>query len=232
MKTNLSTAILTVGALIFAGCTGQKVEPKKQQPPKKVEENITAVIIEEEPIFELEPYIPPPPPQIVVVEEEKEVEDIYQWNQNDELVEKRKASKIVVVKSKRVMVLLDENNNLLSRHRISLGESPEGKKIKRGDKKTPEGVYKIIDKRNDKKYYKELLISYPNAEDKIRAKELGVNPGSGITIHAQVPMFWNGKGDDYTLSHDWTNGCMAMTNTGINTIWNMVPLGTTVEIKE
>ena len=228
MKTDISTTILTVGALLFIGCTEKKIEPKK--PPKKVEENITAVIEEVEPIFEPIPTIIVEEPEPEIVQEE--VEDIYQWNQNDELVEKRKASKIVVIKSKRVMVLLDEDNNLLSRHRISLGEHPEGKKIKRGDKKTPEGTYKIIDKRNDKKYYKELLISYPNAEDKMRAKELGVNPGSGITIHAQVPMFWNGKGDNYTLSHDWTNGCMAMTNTGINTIWNMVALGTTVEIKE
>ena len=210
MKSNIYSAILAVGILV-SGCTEKTIKPK---PPKKVEENLT-VIIKEEPIIEIttEP-------------------DIFDWYQNDELIEKKRASKIVVIKSKRVMVLLDEDENLLSRHRISLGEHPEGKKIKRGDKKTPEGIYQIIDKRKDKKYYRELLISYPNEEDKERAKELGVNPGSGITIHAQVPMFWDGKGDDYTLSHDWTNGCMAMTNKGINTIWNMVPVGTPVEIRE
>ncbi|NEW60180.1 L,D-transpeptidase family protein [Sulfurovum sp. bin170] len=193
--------------MIFTGCIGQKIEPK---PPKQVEENKT-IIVEEEPMVEA---------------------TIYDWYQNDELIEKNRASKIVVVKSKRVMILLDEYDNLLSRHRISLGENPEGQKLKKGDKKTPEGTYKIIDKRKDKKYYREILISYPNREDKTRAKELGVNPGNGITIHAQVPMFWNGNGDDYTLSHDWTNGCMAMTNSGMNTIWDMVALGTTVEIRE
>ena len=66
----------------------------------------------------------------------------------------------------------------------------------------------------------------------MKEKKLGLNPGNGITIHAQVPMFWDGKGDDYTLSNDWTNGCMAMTNKGMDTIWNMVALGTTIEIKE
>ena len=200
--------ILVAGTLIFTGCIEKKVKPK---PPKKiVEENITTITEE--------------PPKIEAT--------IYDWSQNDELIEKKKASKIVVVKSKRVMVLLDENDNLLSRHRVSLGENPEGQKIKQGDKRTPEGIYKIIDKRKDKKYYKEMLISYPNSEDRARAKRLGVNPGGGITIHAQVPMFWNGEGDDYTLSHDWTNGCMAMTNKGINTIWDMVSLGTTVEIRK
>ena len=210
MKTKIYIGILTLGTLLFVGCTGKKSEPKPP-PPKIVEEN-TTIIIEEEPIL---------------IEA-----SIYDWYQNDELLEKKKAFKIVVIKSKRVMVLLDEDDNLLSRHRISLGEHPEGRKIKRGDKKTPEGIYKIIDKRKDKKYYKEILISYPNSLDKSRAKKLGVNPGNGITIHAQVPMFWDGKGDDYTLSHDWTNGCMAMTNKGMNTIWNMVALGTTIEIKE
>jgi murein L,D-transpeptidase YafK len=208
MKIKIYLGILVTGTLIFTGCIEQKVKPK---PPKKiVEKNITTITEE--------------PPKIEAT--------IYDWSQNDELIEKKKASKIVVVKSKRVMVLLDENDNLLSRHRVSLGENPEGQKIKQGDKRTPEGIYKIIDKRKDKKYYKEMLISYPNSEDRARAKRLGVNPGGGITIHAQVPMFWNGEGDDYTLSHDWTNGCMAMTNKGINTIWDMVSLGTTVEIRK
>lgn len=53
-----------------------------------------------------------------------------------------------------------------------------------------------------------------------------------VSQYAQVPMFWDGKGDDYTLSNDWTNGCMAMTNKGMDTIWSMVDLGTTIEIKE
>jgi murein L,D-transpeptidase YafK len=211
MKRDKYLKILTIGTILFSGCTEKKIEPK---PPKKVEENIT--IEEPTTAISIEPDIP----------------DIYDWYQNDELIKKKRASKIVVIKSKRVMVLLDEDENLLSRHRISLGKHPEGRKIKRGDKKTPVGIYKIIDKRKDKKYYKELLISYPNSEDRARAKELGVNPGNGITIHAQVPMFWDGKGDDYTLSHDWTNGCMAMTNKGINTIWNMVALGTPIEIRE
>ncbi|HIP42230.1 MAG TPA: hypothetical protein EYG90_06970 [Campylobacterales bacterium] len=210
MKTKIYIGILVVGVLLFTGCV-EKVKPK---PPKKVEENNVTIVVEEI-------------PEEIIVES-----TIYDWYQNDELIEKKKASKIVVVKSKRVMVLFDKEGNLLSRHRISLGENPEGKKLKRGDKKTPEGIYTIIDKRKDKKYYREMLISYPNAIDKSRAKKLGLNPGNGITIHAQVPMFWDGKGDDYTLSNDWTNGCIAMTNKGMDTIWSMVDLGTTIEIKE
>ena len=156
----------------------------------------------------------------------------FDWQQNDEVIQDGIVDRVIVVKSKRVLVLFNKEGDVLSRHRISLGEHPEGTKLQQGDKKTPEGIYTVIDKRSDPKYYKEMLISYPNEEDKQRAKEMGVNPGSGITIHAQVPWNWGGSGNDHTLAHDWTNGCMAMTNEGMDNVWEMIPVGTVIEIRE
>jgi len=158
--------------------------------------------------------------------------EIFEWKQNDELFKEDKASKLVVVKSKRVLVLFNKEGDVLSRHRISLGDNPVGRKLEQGDFKTPEGIYSIVDMRSDPKYYKEILISYPNEEDRKRSKELGFNPGGGITFHAQVPWNWDGNGDDHTLSHDWTNGCMAMTNHGMDTVWNMIDMNTIIEIRE
>jgi len=175
---------------------------------------------------------PPPPPPPKVEEELIPEENMFTWNVNDEMITEREASKIVVIKSQRVLVLLDEEGNLLSRHRISLGKNNIGTKLQQGDYKTPEGTYSIIDKRNDKVYYKELLISYPNQEDKERSKSLGFSTGGGITIHAQPNWNWDGHGNDFTLSNDWTEGCMAVTNEGMDTLWKMVSLGTPVEIRE
>jgi len=31
--------------------------------------------------------------------------------------------------------------------------------------------------------------------------------------------------------HDWTDGCIAVTNNEIEEIWNLVPVGTRVEIR-
>ena len=201
--------ILALGMLVIVGCN-KKPEPIKKPPVK--ENNQT--IIEE---------LPP---------EEVPKLGIFDWRENDELIQKRPAYKIVVVKSKRVMVLFDKDDNILSRHRISLGKNNIGTKLKQGDYKTPEGIYKVIDKRSDKVYYKEILISYPNKEDKKRSKSLGFNTGGGITIHAQPNWNWDGHGNDYTLSNDWTEGCMALTNKGMNTIWDMIALGTVIEIRE
>jgi len=85
--------------------------------------------------------------------------DVFDWQQNDELISNGIAAKMVVVKSKRVLVLFDADGNMLSRHRISLGENPVGTKLKQGEHKTPEGTYSIVDMRSDSKYYKEILIS-------------------------------------------------------------------------
>lgn len=157
---------------------------------------------------------------------------VFDWQQNDELLKTGIATKMIVLKSKRVVVLFNAEGDVLSRHRISLGDNPVGTKLKQGDKKTPEGTYSIVDIRGDKKYYKEILISYPNAEDRQRSKDLGFNPGSGITFHAQVPWNWNGSGDDHTLANDWTEGCMAMTNHGMDTVLGMIDKNTIVEIRE
>jgi len=211
--------LMVVIGLFFVACNG-----KKQPKPLVVDKNETVVV-------EVNTTVPFPvlEEEEIVVEPEK---GDFDWQQNDEIIQDGIVDKVIVVKSKRVLVLFNKEGDVLSRHRISLGEHAEGTKLQQGDKKTPEGIYTIIDKRSDPKYYKEMLISYPNAEDRERAKEMGVNPGSGITIHAQVPWNWGGSGDEYTLAHDWTNGCMAMTNKGMDTVWDKIPVGTEVEIRE
>ncbi len=201
--------LLVIGITIFIGC-----EKKPSSPTSPTDINIT-----EEKNSSL---------TTAVVEDN----DIFDWQQNDEFFQEGIASKIVVVKSKRVAVLFDEDGNMLSRHRVSLGENPIGPKRESGDKKTPEGVYHIVDIRSDPKYYKEILISYPNREDIEASRALGVNPGGGITFHGQVPWNWDGHGDDYTLSHDWTIGCMALTNKGMDTLCSSVNKDTIVEIRE
>jgi len=211
MKKEL-TILLLVGGVFFSACNVKKKPLPMVDKNVTVEMNVTIVEVEEE---------------IVVPEK-----DDFDWQQNDEVIQEGIVDRVIVVKSKRVLVLFNKEGDVLSRHRISLGEHPEGTKLQQGDKKTPEGIYTVIDKRSDPKYYKEMLISYPNAEDKQRAKEMGVNPGSGITIHAQVPWNWGGSGNDHTLSNDWTNGCMAMTNEGMDNVWDMIPVGTIIEIRE
>ncbi|NPA28495.1 MAG: L,D-transpeptidase [Epsilonproteobacteria bacterium] len=142
----------------------------------------------------------------------------------------RAADKLVVDKSEHKMYVY-KDGKVIKTFRVSLGSRP-GKKIQQGDLKTPEGTYKILDKRCHPVKYRAMTISYPNAEDRARAKKLGVNPGSLITIHGQPHWNADGHGDEYTLAHDWTNGCIALTNKDLDWLWGSVRVGTPITIHE
>ena len=110
-----------------------------------------------------------------------------------------------------------------------LGRNWVGNKRRMGDKATPEGVYKIVNKFQGKQteYYKSLSLDYPNARDKERFKteiSKGTLPawakiGGGIEIHGG-----GGKGVD------WTEGCIALTNSEIDLVFNLAKVGTPVTI--
>jgi tetratricopeptide (TPR) repeat protein len=143
-------------------------------------------------------------------------------------LQKGPASKILIEKGERKLTLISGDKALRS-YRIALGGNPNGPKERQGDHKTPEGTY-IIDSRNrDSAYHLSLHISYPNEKDIKRAKELGVSPGGNIMIHGLKNGFsWIG---DLHAEHDWTEGCIAVTDEEVEEIAKLVPNGTIVEIK-
>lgn len=123
---------------------------------------------------------------------------------------------MLVNKKKREMVLL-RGESVLRTYRIALGREPVGPKRQEGDGRTPEGRY-IIDWRNAKsKYHLSLHISYPDAADRARAREAGVDPGGDIMIH--------GLPDGVQKEGDWTQGCIALTDKEMDEIWGLVEEG-------
>ncbi len=51
-----------------------------------------------------------------------------------------------------------------------------------------------------------------------------------MTIHGQPKWNADGRGDMYTLQHDWTEGCIAVPNKAIDFLWSAVALGVKIEI--
>lgn len=98
-------------------------------------------------------------------------------------------------------------------------------KLYSGDKATPEGEYKIVKKLPYSRFYKALLIDYPNQEDQQRfalakkKKLIPANVGIGnlIEIH--------GGGND-----SMTNGCISLQDHHISDLFDQVDVGTTVLI--
>lgn len=110
---------------------------------------------------------------------------------------------------------------------IALGFTPAGDKVKQGDGKTPEGIYKI-DRRNDRsKFHLSLGIDYPKPEDRARARKGGYSPGGDIFIHGQP----NQIAEGYRVKGDWTEGCVAIDNHQIDELFAATPIGTEVEIR-
>lgn len=72
-------------------------------------------------------------------------------------------------------------------------------------------------------------ISYPNAEDRRRARGQRVPPGGDIMIHG-LPNGMSAIGKAHVL-RDWTEGCIAVTNEEIEELWRVVRNGTRIEIK-
>ena len=134
----------------------------------------------------------------------------------------------VLVKKSELKMYVISKGEKIKEYSISLGDNPKGHKEQEGDERTPEGKYFLDYKKSDSSFYKAIHISYPNEEDKSKAKEKGVNPGGLIMIHGQK----NGLGWLSWLSQNfnWTNGCIAVTNSEMDEIWKLVKVGTPIEI--
>jgi len=139
-----------------------------------------------------------------------------------------KCNRIVIHKAARRMELL-KDGKIIHTYKIALGGSPVGRKEKQGDQKTPEGVYTIDSRNATSHYHKSLHVSYPNTADRAHAKKLGVDPGGDIYIHG-IGKEYGWLGAAHAL-HDWTLGCIAVTNDEIDEIWKLVANGTPVEIR-
>jgi murein L,D-transpeptidase YafK len=138
------------------------------------------------------------------------------------------ADRVLVLKKDRTLQLLN-HGKVLKTYKIALGGDPIGPKTRQGDHKTPEGIY-VLDSRNaHSRFYKSIHISYPNAQDRAAAHTNGVLPGGDVFVHG-LPNGYGAIGAAHRL-HDWTDGCIAVTDAEMDEIWRAVPDGTPIEIR-
>jgi murein L,D-transpeptidase YafK len=136
--------------------------------------------------------------------------------------------KVLVIKSEKRMYLVKKDVRYRE-YRISLGANPKGHKQKQGDERTPEGHYLLDYKNPNSSYYKSIHISYPNSEDLEAARNKGWDPGGDIMIHGQPNGYgWMGIVSQF---YDWTDGCIAVSNSEMEEIWTTVKVGTPIEIR-
>lgn len=143
-------------------------------------------------------------------------------------ISNRIIDKILVLKSAHQLQLMSKGEAMKT-YRISLGKAPTGPKLQEGDQRTPEGFYWLDYRKTSDAYNLSLHISYPNISDAARARREGVNPGGMIMIHG-TPVDEDYP-EWYFQTLDWTNGCIAMKNSDIREVWDLVKDGTMIEIR-
>ncbi len=137
------------------------------------------------------------------------------------------ADKVLVLKAQRKLFLI-KDDRILKAIDIRLGLVPEGEKETEGDFRTPEGSY-LLDRRNlNSDYFLSIHISYPNAQDLSEARGTGLSPGGNIMIHGLPNERQHER--EYYSGWDWTDGCIAVSNTDMVDIWMMTGVDTPIEI--
>lgn len=109
-----------------------------------------------------------------------------------------------------------------------LGYNSAHQKLLSGDGATPEGKYRVVQiKLRSSKYYKALLLDYPNDSDRRRFAE---NKRAGIiSTRARIGglIEIHGHGGQ---GKDWTEGCVALTDKDMDHLLQYVTNGTPVTI--
>jgi len=137
------------------------------------------------------------------------------------------ADLVVVSKAERTLELF-RDGELLRSFRVALGLRPRGHKRQEGDFRTPEGEYRLAERNPDSDYFLSIRVSYPGPDDRRRARARGVDPGGQIMIHGQPnePT----RSEAYYRQTDWTDGCIAVSNSDMVDIWLMTRPDTPIRI--
>ncbi len=141
---------------------------------------------------------------------------------------------IIVDKSDYELKVYDEDG-WYATYPIVFGSKDLSDKMKEGDRRTPNGKFKIILKKIHPKWGPELLLDYPGPSDVEKfneRKKKGLIPksakiGGGIAIHATRPE------EEWTVDnfYNWTDGCVSVKYSEMKDLYNYIQTGTEVTIQ-
>lgn len=135
--------------------------------------------------------------------------------------------KVVVHKSERRLVLL-QRGTVVRTYKVALGLNPIGTKERSGDFRTPEGAYRLVRRNPRSDFFLSMQVSYPNDVDLKHAKRNHWDTGGSIMIHGLPNQLKHDP--SYYESRDWTDGCIAVSNSDMLEIWLLVPDNAPIEI--
>jgi hypothetical protein len=125
-----------------------------------------------------------------------------------------------------------------------LDKERRGSSVEADHWRTPEGLYYVVARNEESRFYKALVLNYPSAVDAKKGLEEGLISESQyyaileadqrkVTPPMDTPLGgWieiHGEGSGWRTT--WTRGCVAVTNSSMDDLWAIVPVGTPVLIE-
>ena len=142
----------------------------------------------------------------------------------------------IIISKKNYELKVYDDEGWYATYPCVFGSSDIRDKYMEGDKRTPEGKFKVLLKKINPKWGYELLLDYPNQQsfEKFRERKAeGIIPrnakiGSGIAIHSTRPK------EEWTVDYyqNWTDGCISLKYTEAKDLYSYIPVGTPVTIVE
>jgi len=146
-----------------------------------------------------------------------------------------KPSYYVVIDKSDYELSVFDNDGWLVTYPVVFGNNDLSDKLMEGDRKTPEGSFRIISKRVHEKWDRFMMLDYPTAESYAKfnqRKAQGIIPsnariGGAIGIHGT----WPHEGYAIDQYQNWTQGCISMKNEDVEELFSMIPVGTKITIR-
>ena len=159
---------------------------------------------------------------------------------------------IIIIKSRQELDVV-RGEQVIKQYRIAYGKGGHGPKRVQGDSKTPLGVYRIINFRDNSNFHYFMHLDYPNLLDAwygyknniitatefkeiANAYKYRQAPPQYTRLGGNIGIHGLGKVTKERLKKhavfNWTNGCIALTNEQIIDLKKYVSIGTRVVIRE
>lgn len=148
------------------------------------------------------------------------------------------------------LVIMQGNRPVEVFHQVALGSSGAGLKHRRGDNKTPIGVFRVGWINDQSRFKRFIGLDYPNidyAERALREQRInhatyerirtawlnGRRPPQDTPLGGQIGIHGVGAGNPgvHQAGIDWTSGCVALDNRQIEALRPWVQVGMRVEIR-
>jgi len=159
----------------------------------------------------------------------------------------------ILISKKNNELIVNKTGQFVKKYHIASGKGGKGTKRRRGDSKTPLGVYRVSSFNESSRFHYFIQLDYPNLIDAwygYKNKIIDANefkriaaaykkretPPQDTELGGLIGIHGLGETNEKKLTVqqelNWTDGCIALTNEEIIDLRKFVDIGTQIIIKE